>query len=93
MQQQQIDRSVIIDAINKYDREKHLPMFTIYDRTIVGEDHEIRMHIVESGQVYMDKEFCVKSDLETCRNLLQSMSLYNLGRNIQDAPDIVETWI
>ncbi|MGL4833167.1 MAG: hypothetical protein ACRCXH_01980 [Shewanella sp.] len=93
-----LPKSVLVtsfeDYLDRTLRGDQLVVFTAYKGTKdFGDRYVLRPHCVKRGGVIEPSEFCaVAETLEELRRFLP-FGYTNIGREVQDDPCIVETWI
>ncbi len=75
------------------EHPEDLPMWTIYEKPRdYPNNFVVRKHIVRQGETFPTNTFMVTSTLKQARLCLPP-GLFNLGRQPEDEPQIVETWV
>lgn len=72
-----------------------LPIWTIYEKpSDFPEDFVVRRHVSYPGKVVADPNIAMQSrGLENLREILQRQGLTCIGRQPDDEPCIVESWV
>ncbi len=73
---------------------RDLVLWTIYDHPVdYPNDFVARAHAIRRGSSEPTDQVIFAPDLEALRALLRQHGLYCLGRQADDQPQIVESWI